>query len=99
MIRVLTLALTLALALAAPALASPPVCGERDVALRMLSEKYDEQPEAVGLGDGGHLYEILVSEDRETWTILVTTPQGVSCMVASGRAWLELARTIKGEGS
>ena len=35
----------------------------------------------------GGVVEILTSPDGNTWTIIVTTPQGMSCLVAAGEGW------------
>ena len=42
----------------------------------------------VGIGASGEaLYELFVA-DTGTWTILVTRPDGTSCIAASGESWM-----------
>ena len=48
---------------------------------------------AVGVTNKGALVEVLTSADGGTWTIIVTTPQGMSCLVAAGEGWRFLPRT------
>ena len=62
-------------------------CLLRDDALRILKDKYSEDPVAVGLANNGGLLEILASKDGATWTILVTAPGGSTCMVSAGENW------------
>lgn len=54
--------------------------------LAHFAGRYHEAPSATGVTSGGGLVEVLTSEAR-TWTIIVTTPRGWSCIVASGSAW------------
>jgi hypothetical protein len=67
--------------------AAPVACADRDEAFAHLEARYGERAVADGLAsNGGHL-EILVSPDRSTWSIVVTMPNGFTCLIASGEAW------------
>ena len=61
-------------------------CAPRDSALAQLAEKWGETRRAVMLANGP-IFEIYAAEDSGTWTILRTTPDGLSCIVASGVAY------------
>lgn len=63
-----------------------PPCIDRADFLEHLSSNYDEAPVAMGLTTGGGLLEVVVSR-TDSWTIVVTTPNEVSCGVASGESW------------
>jgi hypothetical protein len=63
-----------------------PPCVDRADFLEHLSANYEEAPVAMGLTTGGGLLEVIVSRTG-SWTIIVTTPNGVSCGVASGEGW------------
>ncbi len=63
-----------------------PTCSDRPTVLSQLAKKYHEAPVNMGLTNSGAVLEILAS-DGGTWTILVTTPQGHTCMVAAGEHW------------
>ncbi len=41
---------------------------------------------AMGLVSNGSINEVLASKDG-SWTIIVTRPDGMSCVVAAGEAW------------
>lgn len=93
------LALAFAL-LAAPALAQQAVpqnapqtalsaCAPRAAIIAQLEKKYGETRRGAGLQNRGAVTEVFASAATGTWTIIVTRPDGVSCAVAAGEAWLE----------
>lgn len=63
------------------------VCKDRTTFLRHLGASYSEAPVAIGLANNGSVIEVLSSQGGGTWTIIVTKPSGLSCIVASGEAW------------
>lgn len=84
----LTLLVPLALVIPAPLPAAAETsCSSRDKVLDHLSHKYSETPVAVGVANNGGVIEVLSSLDGQTWTIIITMPDGMSCMVAAGEAW------------
>lgn len=64
-----------------------PQCNERDNVLDLLAKKYQEVPVGIGITNTGGLVEVLTDAKGGTWTIIVTTPQGMSCLVAAGKDW------------
>lgn len=85
-----------ALAAAAPAQAETR-CGPRDAVLKMLAERYDETRRGMGLAGQTQVLEVYASKDG-TWTVLVTDPEGRSCLVASGQGWEDLRDALPPEG-
>jgi hypothetical protein len=78
----------LGIALAAgSASAQGQVCGERVQIVQRLLEKYGETRQSMGLQQNNGVVEIFASTESGTWTILVTMPNGMSCLVAAGEAW------------
>ena len=70
-----------------PALAQESTkCVKRSDLLDHLSSNFKESPVAMGLTTGGKVLEVVVSANG-SWTIIVTTPSGISCGVASGKSW------------
>lgn len=62
-------------------------CSSRDATLANLQNKFKEQISARGLSqDGKAMFELLIS-DQGNWTIVVSTPNGRSCLVAVGKSW------------
>jgi hypothetical protein len=72
--------------------ATSPLCAPRAELLKQLSARYKEAPVAVGLSNSGALVEVLTSEQGSTWTIMISQPNGASCLVAAGEGWEELKR-------
>lgn len=72
----------------AAAQSAPPAsqCGAREAVLDRLSSKYDEEPVSIGVTANGSLLEVLASPEG-TWTIIVTVPNGPTCLVSSGDGW------------
>ena len=65
------------------------VCDARAKIVKWLAENYQEQPRWRGVTARSLLMELFISPD-ETWTILVSQPNGISCLVASGDGSLEI---------
>ena len=55
----------------------------------MLNSQYDETARAIGVISEEAVLEVFVSKDTGTWTVLVTDPKGLSCVLAAGQAWQE----------
>jgi len=74
------------------------LCGERQGVLAQLQDKYAEAPVSMGLAANGSVLEVL-TDDSGTWTILLTNPQGLACLVASGRHWRSIKRKKPEQGT
>jgi len=66
-----------------------PICGSRTSLLGQLQGKYSEMPKSMGLAANGSVLEILTAISG-TWTILLTTPGGITCLIAAGEHWEEM---------
>ena len=73
------------------------VCSNRTNFIKELSSQHREDPVAMGLAANGSVLEVLASKDG-TWTILITSPNGTSCVVAVGENWeaLKVNKTADG---
>ena len=89
MSRAAIIASTAALVIALPgvAAAAPMYCGPRNDVVAKLADSHHEQPASVALTNDGQLLEVLKSDNGLAWTMLITTPQGLSCVVADGNDW------------
>lgn len=61
-------------------------CGSHKKVVTFLGKKYQEQVAAMGLVSNKGFMELFVA-DTGTWTVLLTTPEGISCIVASGDSY------------
>ena len=62
-------------------------CDQRDAVLGLLADRFQERPVAIGVTSEGNLVEVLTDADGGTWTIIVTSPDGESCLILSGEGW------------
>jgi hypothetical protein len=63
-------------------------CGDRTEIIETLIQTYGENFSGGGLQDDTAVYEVWTSEEEGTWTILLTRPDGTSCVMAAGTDWL-----------
>jgi hypothetical protein len=70
------------------------LCGKRTDIVRQLDEKYGETRRSMGLSEGKGVVELYASDETGSWTILLTTPQGTACMMASGEAFQNIQQHI-----
>ena len=73
-------------------------CGPRERVLTTLAEKYQETRRSIGLATQGRVMEVFASDESGSWTIIVTMPNGVTCLVASGQAFEEVDETLQPAG-
>jgi hypothetical protein len=74
-------------------------CAPREAVVDRLASGYGETRQSIGLGANNHLVEVFASAETGTWTITVTMASGLTCLVASGQAFEELAEVLPAEGS
>jgi hypothetical protein len=84
---ILVIALILGLATAATAQQPSVFCDLRPNIVQILEEKYEEYQIGMGLSSPVHMTEVWANLTTGTWTILVTQPNGASCVVATGEGW------------
>ena len=73
--------------------AQPRFCDARAAVLTTLDGKYAEKPVSMGLARNGTVVEVLNSPDS-TWTIIMTAPNGVTCLLAAGDYWQEVPEKV-----
>lgn len=71
----------------AQAVGSSAQCNARESVLSTLASKYKEAPVQMGLTNAGAIIEVTASEEGDSWSIILTTPAGITCMVAAGEHW------------
>jgi hypothetical protein len=74
-------------------------CAPRDKVVERLATGYGETVQSMGLGANNSVVEVFASQQTGTWTITVTLPNGMTCLVASGQAFEELAEVAIIPGS
>ncbi len=66
------------------------LCDQRASIIGHMAEKYREAPVAIGVTSTGSIVEVLTTGDGTTWTIIVSNPNGTSCLIAAGEGWRAL---------
>jgi hypothetical protein len=84
-----------ALALLADGALAREHCGLRVGIVAALNGKYQERLHSFGMLQHNAKVELFVSATG-TWTVLVSTPSGRSCIVAVGSAWEVLPQPVPG---
>lgn len=82
----LALATSLLFGASVPASAQTACAAHADI-VKQLSAKHSEAPVGIGLASNGGIVQIFSSKDGATWTIVMTMPSGVSCLMAAGESW------------
>lgn len=95
--------LALSLGLALPALLpiraeAQPQCAPHDVVAHRLADLYGESRQTIGLAQDNTVMEIYAAQQTGTWTLTVTLPNGLTCLVAAGTAFETLADPLPAKG-
>ena len=80
------------------ALAQGQNCAARDSVIERLASKYGESRQSIGMAPKGRVIEVFASLDTGTWTITVTLPNGMMCLVASGQSYEALDEAVEPAG-
>ncbi|TFL19189.1 hypothetical protein [Jannaschia formosa] len=62
-------------------------CAPRERIVEKLLDTYGENFSGGGLQSDSAVYEVWTSAEQGTWTILLTRPNGISCVMAAGTDW------------
>lgn len=69
-------------------------CAPRDAVIERLADGYGETRQSVGIGTNNAVVEVFASDETGSWTITVTAPGGLTCLVASGQAFEEVVEAL-----
>jgi len=75
-------------------------CADRDLVVERLQSKYHEELAAGGIQKAAAtnaIVEVWASHESGTFTVLLTRPDGVTCVMATGTDWHQLDWQIKPE--
>ena len=69
-------------------------CGPRALVVERLAEKYGEHAHALGLDTNNGMVEVYANMDSGSWTITVTSAQGLTCLMARGQSFEALQQDL-----
>jgi hypothetical protein len=72
------------------------LCSSHDAVMQTLNRKFAEKTVSMGLANNGTVVEVLSSPDG-SWTIVMTAPNGVTCLLAAGDHWQSLPEKVAGK--
>ncbi len=64
-----------------------PVCMPHDALTERLYATFAEAPAANAIANNGALVELFATRDRSSWTLAMTRPGGISCVLVAGQEW------------
>ena len=85
--------------LSAPAWAQGRVCAKRDKLVGEIAKSHGETRQSIGLQRNSSVIETFANLDTGSWTIIVSLPTGISCLVAAGEAYTQDAQAAKDQAS
>ena len=60
---------------------------------KMLSGKYQEKPKAIGVSSTGKTVLEVFTSSEGSWTLLLTTAKGMTCIMGAGHSWQDQDQT------
>ncbi len=93
------IALALSAATALPLSAQTRNCAERERVVERLSGTYGESRQSIGLAANNQVMEVFANLESGSWTVTVTLPSGLTCLIASGMAFEEVEEALTPTGS
>ena len=74
-------------------------CHPHDVVQAGLAAKYGETRHAIGLASPTQIMEIWASDETGTWSITVTDPAGMTCMIGQGQGYEAMDEELPAAGA
>ncbi len=93
----LTIALFLGLWASVKPASAQSMCMAHVEMMKQLDVRFSESQVAIGLASNGQLVEVFSTGDGSTWTIVMTKPDGMSCVFATGEGWDGREKTALGQ--
>lgn len=76
--------------------APPEVCADTKALVAIMKQQHNETEAAYGLMPSGKLLRLFASADGKTWTVIFTSAEGLSCLIASGADWTAVGQAGRG---
>jgi hypothetical protein len=83
---------------AGSAASAGPQCAARDQMVTVLSDRYGETRRGLGVAANNSVMELFASAETGSWTITVTMPDGLMCLVATGQSFEAVAEELPAKG-
>ena len=74
-------------------------CAGHEMIAEALAKNFGEARRTMGLAQDNTVMELYASEKTGTWTLTVTMPSGMTCLVAAGNSFEWLAKVEPAAGN
>ena len=74
-------------------------CNTREYMADALTTEYAEQPAGLGVTNDGTVVELWQGGGGSSWTLLLSMPNGNSCIVGAGNDWIQLETAKRRRGT
>ncbi len=75
-----------------------PQCAAHDVVSQSLANQFGEVRRGIGLAQDNTVMELYAAAETGTWTLTVTFPTGMTCLVAAGSNFEITADALPAKG-
>ena len=75
-----------------------PQCAAHDIVAQSLATQFGEVRRSIGLAQDNTVMELYAATETGTWTLTVTLPTGMTCLVAAGNNFKTTADTLPAKG-
>ena len=75
-----------------------PQCAPRDSVAASLATQFGETRRIIGLAQDNTVMEVYAAPETGTWTLTVTLPNGITCLVAAGNNFEATADALSAGG-
>lgn len=65
-------------------------CGPREMGVEVLKKQFNESKTAQGITEEGLMIEVFATPDGSSFTVFLSLPNGISCVVATGLGWMQI---------
>ena len=86
------------LIVAAHSASADPQCGARAAILGQLADTWGETRRSIGIAANNMVVETFASPATQSWTIVVTTPEGKTCLIATGEDYENMSDPLPARG-
>lgn len=70
------------------------MCADRELVIKRLTGDFGETRKSMGLAANNGIVEVHSSDSTGTWTITVTHPNGMTCLLAAGQSFEEVEEQL-----
>ncbi|GHC52838.1 hypothetical protein [Neogemmobacter tilapiae] len=74
---------------------SAPPCAPRATVVEALSERYGESRQSIGMSADNMVVEVYASRETGSWSLVITRPDGLSCLAVTGNGFEVLAEAAQ----